>query len=68
MATAAAHHWAQTDDHERAFTSALVAADWAADVGAEAERAALLTRLLDLWSSIDDAEQQAGRSRDEVFE
>ena len=68
MVTAAAHHWARTDDHERAFSSALVAADWAADIGAEAERAALLTRLLDLWSSIDDAEQQAGRSRDEVFE
>jgi len=37
-------------------------------MGAETERAALLTRVLDLWPSIDDSERRAGRSRDEVFE
>lgn len=41
---AGAHHWAGADDQERAFETALEAAQWAHVAGAESERGALLTR------------------------
>ena len=66
-AIAAAHHWAQTRDDVRAFDAAARAAELAEAFGAESERAALLTRLLDLWSRVPDAEERAGRERDSVL-
>jgi tetratricopeptide (TPR) repeat protein len=64
---AAAHHWAQTQDDARAFDAAYRAADLAEQLGAETERITLLTRLLDLWLRVSDAEQRAGRDRDTVL-
>jgi DNA-binding CsgD family transcriptional regulator len=64
----AAHHWAETGDQDRAFDAALEAADWAHSVGAEAERATLLSRALGSWHAIHDAEARAGMDRDDLLE
>ena len=66
-AIAAAHHWAQTRDDVRAFDAAVRAAEMAEAFGAESERATLLTRVLDLWPRVSDAEERAGRERDTVL-
>ncbi len=65
---AAAHHWAETGDPEQAFTSAFLAADAAQELGAESERASLLTGALELWTDIEDASVRAGRSREDVID
>ena len=52
---AAAHHWERTGDADRAFSATLEAVEIARSVGASSERAALMQRLLRLWSQVPDA-------------
>ncbi len=66
-AIASAHHWAQTQDESRAFDAACRAAEVAEAFGAASERAALLSRMLDLWSRVPGAERRAGQERDTVL-
>jgi DNA-binding CsgD family transcriptional regulator len=65
---AAAHHWAATGDQDRAFAAALSAAEWADSIGAQAERAALLTRALNTWNAVGDAGTRVGIERDDLLE
>jgi DNA-binding CsgD family transcriptional regulator/tetratricopeptide (TPR) repeat protein len=65
---AAAHHWWQTDDWQRALDSSLVAASHAYDVAASSEQATLLSRVLELWERVPDAAWRANRDRDQIFE
>ena len=55
---ATAHHWAATDDRERAFTAALRAADAAATIGAEGDRACLVTTVLELLPVVSAAAKE----------
>lgn len=64
---AAAHHWAQAGDVVRAFDSAYDVAERAHVLGAQHERALLLTRVLRSWDDIPDAAQRAG-DRDDLLE
>jgi DNA-binding CsgD family transcriptional regulator/tetratricopeptide (TPR) repeat protein len=65
---AAAHHWAHAGADAEAFDAAVEAARFAARVGAMAEVAALLRRLLDLWDRVPDAADRADRTRDDVLD
>jgi DNA-binding CsgD family transcriptional regulator len=64
---ATAHHWAATDDRERAFAAALCAADAAATIGAEGERAGLLTIVLELLPVVSAAVKK-GTDPDEILQ
>jgi DNA-binding CsgD family transcriptional regulator len=64
---AAALHWAETDDRERAIQAGLRGAELAHTLGAEAERATLLTRVLDRWPRPNEADLIGGETRDDVL-
>jgi DNA-binding CsgD family transcriptional regulator len=65
---AAAHHWSETDNVDRAFETAVAAAGWAHSIGAEAERASLLTHVLDLWPHVPNAAVKAAGDRNDILE
>ena len=65
---AAAHHWERTGDAARAFRTTLEAVEIARSVGASSELAALMQRLLRLWSQVPDAATLAGDSPDQILD
>jgi predicted ATPase len=65
---AAAHHWSETNNLDRAFETAVAAAGWAHSIGAEAERASLLTHVLDLWPHVPNAAVKAAGDRNDILE
>ena len=65
---AAAHHWERTGDADRAFSATLEAVEIARSVGASSERAALMQRLLRLWTQVPDAATRAGNSPDQILD
>lgn len=65
---AAAHHWAQTGDVDRAFSSTLDVATVARSVGASSELAVLMQRILQLWPRVPDAATRAGADRDQILD
>lgn len=65
---AAAHHWAKAGDTDRAFTATVAAADVARALGASAELATLLPRLLDLWKHASDPATRARSERDQILD
>ena len=65
---AAGHHWERAGDADRAFSATLEAVEIARSVGASSERAALMQRLLRLWTQVPDAAIRAGNSPDEILD
>ena len=65
---AAAHHWERTGDAARAFRATLEAVEIARSVGASSELAALMQRLLRLWSQVPDAATLADNSPDQILD
>jgi len=63
-----AQHWYAAHDTPRALASAWQAADAAGRSLAYAEKLAMLTRILELWSILPDAAQRIGASRVSVLE
>ncbi|MDX6700654.1 MAG: hypothetical protein QOF26_880 [Baekduia sp.] len=60
LAAAVAHHFHASGDQPEALRSALLAADAAVAVHAEADAAALLERALELWDRVEDPEALVG--------
>ena len=67
-ATEAAHHWYAAHDMTWALISAWQAAAESSHALAHAEQLAMLSRVLDLWEQVPDAEQRIGTGKVEVLE
>ena len=67
-ATEAAHHWYAAHNMTWALISAWQAAAESSHALAHAEQLAMLSRVLDLWEQVPDAERRIGTGRVEVFE
>jgi len=67
LAVQISHHWYAALDLERAFASALRAADETRAMYAPREEMQMLDRVLELWSRVSDAETQAGMDRVDVL-
>ena len=67
-ATEAAHHWYAAHDMTWALISAWQAAAESSRALAYAEQLAMLSRVLDLWEQVPDAEQRIGTGKVEVLE
>ena len=65
---AVAHHWERTGDAGRAFSATLDAVEIATSAGASSELAAVLQRLLRLWSQVPDAAGRAGSNQDQLLD
>ena len=65
---AAAHHWERAGDAGRAFSATLDAVEIATSAGASSELAAVLQRLLRLWSQVPDAAVRTGCSQDQLLD
>ncbi|HEY3955830.1 MAG TPA: AAA family ATPase [Streptosporangiaceae bacterium] len=63
-----ARHWYSAHDTPRALASAWQAADAAGCSLAHAEKLAMLTRILELWSALPDAAERIGTSHASVLE
>ncbi len=63
-----AHHWYAAHDLSRALTSAWQAAAESSHVLAHAEQLGMLSRVLELWEQVPDAEQRIGTGHLEVLE
>ena len=63
-----AYHWYAAHDTPRALASAWQAADAAGRSLAQAEKLAMLARILELWNTLPDSAQRIGASHVDVLE